>query len=192
MQKHLLKRLRSINLKMTNENFLINALKTTDANQLYQFLVDNNERLSYYFPKTLSSNSSLENTKEYIVLKEKEISEKTNFTFAIREINSEKIAGLIILKKIDWTKSQGEFAYCIGSEFEGKGLTTFAVAEMKKFSFEELELKTLQIIAHKTNLGSVKVALNNDFIWQRTLKNEFTPTNESPLDMELYELSIKN
>lgn len=94
----------------------------------------------------------------------------------------------MILKKIDWDKKQGEFAYCIGSQFEGKGLTSFAVAEMTKFAFDELHLKTLQIMAHKTNLGSIKVALNNGFVWQRTALNEFTPTNESPLDMELYEL----
>lgn len=59
---------------------------------------------------------------------------------------------------------------------------------MAKFAFDELGLKTLQIISHKTNLRSIKVAENNGFVWQRTLLNEFTPTNESPLDMELYEL----
>jgi ribosomal-protein-alanine N-acetyltransferase len=36
-------------------------------------------------------------------------------------------------------------------------------------------------------LGSVKVAQNSSFIWKKTLLNEFTPTNELPLDMELYE-----
>ena len=59
---------------------------------------------------------------------------------------------------------------------------------MTKFAFVELGLETLQIISHKTNLGSIKVAENNGFVWQRTLLNEFTPSNESPLDMELYEL----
>lgn len=169
-------------------NFIINPLNSTDANQLHRFISDNSERLKYYFPVTLSSNETLEQSKEYIEVKNKEIAEKTNFTFAIREKNAEKIAGLIIIKKIDWDKKQGEFAYCIGSQFEGKGVTSFAVAEMTKFAFDDLGLKTLQIIAHKTNLGSVKVALNNGFVWQRTLLNEFTPTNELPLDMELYEL----
>ena len=174
---------------MTTDTFIIDALKLNDTNQLYQFMVDNNERLNYYFPKTLSSNSTLEKTAAYIVLKEKEIQEKTNFTFAIREKESQNIAGLVIIKKIDWVKKQGELAYCIGSKFEEKGITTFAVTTILKYSFDELELKTLQIIAHKTNLGSIKVALNNGFVWQRTLENEFTPTNEAPLDMELYELT---
>ncbi len=174
---------------MIAEDFIIDQLKPTDAHQLYQFMVDNNERLRKFFPLTLSSNDTIEKSIAYIVLKEKEIQEKTNFTFAIREKNSQNIAGLIIIKKIDWTTKQGEFAYCIGAEFEGKGLTTFAVKELSKFAFDELDLKTLQIIAHKTNLGSVKVAEKCGFTWKGILLNEFTPTNEKPLDMELYELA---
>jgi ribosomal-protein-alanine N-acetyltransferase len=174
---------------MTKQNFFINPLNAADANQLYQFIAENKERLHYYFPKTLSENETLEKTKAYIDLKSNEMLQKTNFTFAIRNKNNNEIAGLIIIKKIDWTRSQGEIAYCIGSQFEGKGITSFAVAEITKFALQELNLKTLQIIAHKTNLGSVKVALNNNFIWQKTLQNEFTPTNEAPLDMELYQLT---
>jgi len=172
---------------MTSQKFTINPLNSTDANQLHKFISDNSEHLKYYFPKTLSDNETFEKSIEYIKVKNKEIAERTNFTYAIRN-NDIQIVGLIIIKKIDWDKKQGEFAYCIGSQFEGKGITSFAVAEMTKFAFEELQLKTLQIIAHKMNLGSVKVAVNNGFVWQRTLLNEFTPTNETPLDMELYEL----
>ncbi|WP_169051646.1 GNAT family N-acetyltransferase [Flavobacterium sp. H122] len=170
------------------EYYIIDKLKPIDSNQLHQFMSDNKERLKLFFPVTLEMNSSLEKTEEYISIKNKEIEEKTNFTFAIRDKNNQQIAGLMIIKKIDWDNKQGEFAYCIGSEFEGKGLTSFAVKEMADFAFEDLGLKTLQIIAHKTNLGSVKVAKNNGFVWQKTLINEFTPTNGTPLDMELYEL----
>jgi [ribosomal protein S5]-alanine N-acetyltransferase len=173
---------------MTSSNYIINPLNTNDARQLHQFIIDNSERLKRYFPVTLSSNNTLEKSIEYIAIKNKEIEDRTNFTYAIRDKNNREIAGLMILKKIDWDKKQGEFAYCIGSQFEGKRLTSFAVKEMTKFAFDDLGLKTLQIMAHKTNLGSIKVALNNGFVWQRTALNEFTPTNENPLDMELYEL----
>lgn len=167
-------------------NFIINSLNPEDVFRLHQFIVDNSERLKYYFPVTLSSNSTLEKTKEYITIKNKEILEKSNFTFAIRRKKTKEISGLIIIKKIEWDKKQGEFAYCISSKQEGKGLTTLAVKQMAKFALEELGLKTLQIIVHNTNFGSIKVALNNGFIWQQTLKNEFMPTNELPLDMELF------
>ncbi|MES2747687.1 MAG: GNAT family N-acetyltransferase [Bacteroidota bacterium] len=174
---------------MTTEHFIIDALQPTDANLLYQFLKSNNERLKRYFPKTLSSNETVENAVEYIATKNKEIEEKTNFTFAIRDKNTQAISGLIILKNLDWDKKQGEFAYCIGSGIEGKGITSFAVKKMIHFAFGKLQLKTLQIICHKTNLGSSKVAINNGFVWKKTLPNEFTPTDEKPLDMELYELT---
>ncbi|OAB28522.1 ribosomal-protein-alanine N-acetyltransferase [Flavobacterium fryxellicola] len=171
------------------ENFIIDKLNSTDANQLYQFMVDNTERLKYYFPVTLVNNAKLEKTIAYIATKNKEIEEKTSYTFAIRNKMTTQIAGLIIIKKIDWVNNQGELAYFIGLEQEGNGLTSFAVKEITKFALSELGLKTLQIIAHITNLGSVKVAINNGFIWEKTLLNEFTPTNEAPIDMELYELT---
>lgn len=173
---------------MVSSNYIINLLNTTDAEQLHQFIIDNSERLKRYFPVTLASNNTVEKSVEYITIKYKEIEDRTNFTYAIRDKNNQQIVGLIILKKIDWDKKQGEFAYCIGSQFERQGLTSYAVKEMTKFAFNEVGLKTLQIIAHKTNFGSIKVAENNGFIWQRTLEKEFTPTNEAPLNMELYEL----
>jgi ribosomal-protein-alanine N-acetyltransferase len=173
---------------MVSSNYIINLLNTTDAEQLHQFIIDNSERLKRYFPVTLSSNNTIEKSIEYIAIKNKEIEDRTNFTYAIRDKNNQQIAGLIILKKIDWDKKQGEFAYCIGSQFERQGLTSFAVKEMTKFAFDELGLKTLQIMAHKTNFGSIKVAENNGFVWQKTALNEFTPVDEEPLDMELYEL----
>ena len=170
------------------DSFHIDYLKIKDANQLFEFLVANTERFKRFFPVTIASNSTLEQTKEYISIKNKEIEEKINFTCAIRETKTNKICGLIIIKKIDWNLKQGELAYCIDSKFESKGLTSFAVSEMSKFGIEKLKLKTLQIIAHKSNIGSCKVAMKNGFIWQRTLLDEFTPINELPLDMELYEL----
>lgn len=173
---------------MNAGNYILDKLKPTDVNQLYQFISDNSERLKFFFPVTLEMNSSLEKSAEYIAIKTKEIEGKTNFTFAIRDKNYQEIVGLIIIKKIDWDKKIGEFAYCIGSKLEGKGVTSFAVKEMTSFAFDDLGLKTLQIIAHQTNLGSVKVAENNGYVWQRTLQNEFTPINGTPLDMELYEL----
>ena len=170
-----------------SENYIIDQLKSTDATRLHLFLLDNTARFSKFFPLTLSSNETIEKSVAYIEEKKDEIERKINFTFAIKELDSQKIAGLIIIKKIDWVDRIGELAYCIGIDFEGKGLVKKAVKAISGFAYNELDLKILQIIAHKTNVGSVKVAQNCDFIWKRTLLNEFTPTGESPLDMELYE-----
>lgn len=174
---------------MKKEAFHIVPLKSEDALNLNGLMVSNAERFKKYFPKTLSSNLTFDATESYILDKIDEFQSKSGFTFAIKEKATQNIIGLIIIKKLNWETKQAEFAYCIGSEYEGNGLTSFAVKEISNYAFDILGLITLQIISHKTNLGSVKVAKNCGFIWKRTLSNEFTPTNEAPLDMELYELT---
>ena len=92
---------------MDARNYILDKLKLNDANQLHNFITDNKQRLSFFFPVTLEMNSSLEKTEEYIIIKNKEIEVKSNFTFAIREKDNQKIGGLIIIKKIDWKQMIG-------------------------------------------------------------------------------------
>ena len=125
---------------------------------------------------------------KYIEEKRKENASKSEFTFGIKDISNSKIAGLIIIKEINWDTKQGEFAYCISSEYENKGWMSKAIALTTKYGFEVLGFNKFQIIAHKTNIGSCKVAEKCGFEWKTTLLNEYTPPNETPLDMELYEL----
>ena len=89
---------------------------------------------------------------------------------------------------MDWKIKQGEFAYAVDYNFSGQGLMTKVIKLLSQYAFESLDLKSLQIIAHKENTPSIKVATNNGFIWQKTLEKAFTPNGENPLDMELYEL----
>lgn len=171
------------------KSFHIALLDGKDAKNLNELMVSNAERFKRYFPQTLSSNLTLEDSAHYIDTKTSELESNVCYTFAIKEKATENIAGLIVIKKVDFETRQAELAYGIGAEYEGMGLVTFAVKEISNFAFNELNLNTLQIISHKTNLGSVKVAVKSGFVWQRTLPNEFTPTDELPIDMELYELT---
>ena len=172
----------------STEDFYIERLKPLDALHLNKLLVSNNERLKRYLPKTLAANRTLESTKLYIENKVKSMNSNEEFVFTIKDKINKNIAGLIIVKSLDWNKKQGEFAYCIGQKFEGKGWMSEAIIATSNFAFDNLGLKTLQIIANKNNYSSVKVAKNAGFKWKETLKEEFTPVNEKPLDMELYEL----
>lgn len=168
--------------------FQIVTLESEDAENLHNLMISNSERFKKYLPKTLSDNLTLESSKAYILSKIEESQSKTQYTFGIKDSATKEIAGLIIIKKLNWKTKQGEFAYCLGSKYTGQGLIIKAVKLVSDFAFNTLNLKTLQIISHKSNLSSIKVAENNGFIWQKTLLKEFKPTNELPLDMELYEL----
>jgi ribosomal-protein-alanine N-acetyltransferase len=170
------------------DSFYIDFLKNEDAKSLSEMMLSNSEKFKRYFPITLSKNISLEASQKYIIDKEVECQAKSEFTFAIKESKTNQIAGIIIIKKINWEINQGEFAYCIDSNYENKGWMSVAINAVSKYAFEILGLEKLQIIVHKDNIGSVKVAQKCNFIWQKILLKEYTPPNEFPLDMELYEL----
>lgn len=172
--------------------FWITDLELSDAKSLCNMMTSNSERFQKYFPKTLSQNLTIADSRAYILQKAVENENKIEFTFVIKERVSQIVAGIIILKDLDMTEKVGELAYAMDTKFEGKGWMTLAVKELSKYAFAQLDLKTLKIISHHTNLGSCKIAMKNGYVWQRTLKNEHTPVNESPLDMELYELNAES
>ena len=168
--------------------FEINAVHEGDAWKLCNFMIANTDRLKRYFPKTLEQNLNPTLSQLFIEKMVKQFENRDVFLFTLKHSETRELAGVIYIKELNWDKKQGEFAYCIDYTFKGQGLTSTAIKVLSKYAFNDLELETLQIIAHKNNLASVNVALKNNFKWQNTLKNEFTPTGEQPLDMELYEL----
>ncbi|AUC82823.1 GNAT family N-acetyltransferase [Lacinutrix sp. Bg11-31] len=169
-------------------DFEISPIKETDAWKLCDFMVTNSDRFKRYFPGTLKENLNPTLSQLFVETKVKQFNEKEEFLFTLKHSETRKIAAIIYIKALDWSIKRGEFAYCIDYNFKGKSLISKVVKTLSKHAFTTLELETLQIIAHKDNLPSVNVALNNDFVWQKTLEKEFTPTGEQPLDMELYEL----
>tara|TARA_R110002050_G_scaffold48356_3_gene112551 strand:+ start:123214 stop:123753 length:540 start_codon:yes stop_codon:yes gene_type:complete len=166
----------------------IEAIQENDTWKLCDFLVSNADRFKRYFPQTLAQNSNPTLSRIFVVKKIAEFESKKEFLFTLKEKEQKTIIGLVYLKKIDWNAKRAELAYCIGYQFEGLAITSKTVRYISNWAFDTLGLDTLEIIAHKTNLGSVGVAKKCGFTWRNTLLKEHTPPNEAPLDMELYEL----
>ncbi|WP_456438082.1 GNAT family N-acetyltransferase [Psychroserpens sp.] len=170
------------------DGFVINPIHESDAWKICNFTIANTDRLKRFFPKTLEENLNPTLSQIYVENRVKAFQNKDLFVFTLKQLDTRKVVGLIIIKELDWTIKQGEFAYTIDYNCNGKGVMSKVIEKLSAYAFETLGLERLQIISHKENLPSVKVALNSNFEWQNTLKNEFTPKGEQPLDMELYEL----
>lgn len=168
--------------------FEINPIQSKDAWGICNLVVANEDRFKLYFPKTLEQNLTPSLSELFVKNKVKRFENKEEFLFTLKEQKNNTVAGLIYIKELNWTTKQGEFAYCIGYPYKGKGLTSKAIKTLSDYAFKMLGLKTLQIIVFKTNIGSVKVAENNGFKWIKTLEKAYTPPGHNPLDMELYEL----
>ncbi len=169
------------------ESHTVEAIQEKDAWRICNFMVSNSDRLKRFFPKTLEQNLNPAVSEIFVAEKLRAFQEKQEFLFTLKEKEHRTIIGLLYLKKIDWTKKQGELAYCVGYQHERKGIGTSTIRYISTWAFEEMGLKKLQIITHTSNIASVKLAEKCGFHWQKTLKNKHTPPNEKPLDMELFE-----
>lgn len=171
-----------------SDSILLVPFVSEDAEQLCGMMLVNKLRFEVFFPKTLAQNLSVKASEAFIQKKQKELKNNIEYTFAIKESATHILVGIIILKEIDTTLKKAEVAYAIDQSFGGKGWASKAVAACSDYAFTSLGIKTLQIIVHKTNIASVKVAQKNGYQWIKTLPKEYTPEKKAPLDMELYEL----
>jgi ribosomal-protein-alanine N-acetyltransferase len=169
------------------DTYYIDTIHEKYTWRICDFCAINEERLKRFFSKTLEENLTPDLSKYFVERKIKAFENKAEFLFVMKEKENHTVTGLIYLKALDWQKKQGELAYVIGYQVEGKGYMTEIVNAISNWAFEVLHLKTLQIISHKSNIGSVRVAEKCGFIWQKILLAEHTPPGENPLDMELYE-----
>ncbi|GAB5473362.1 MAG: GNAT family N-acetyltransferase [Maribacter sp.] len=170
------------------EDYYLEAIHEKYAWRLCDFCTINDERLKRYFPQTLEQNLTPDLSKYFVERKVKQFQERNEFLFVLKEKKNHTLIGLIYVKELDWEKKQAELAYAVGYQVAGKGYMTKTVKAISQWALEELQLKTLQIIVHQSNAASIRVAEKSGYTWQKVLIAEHTPTGESPLDMELYEL----
>lgn len=173
---------------MEFDDYYIDAIHEKYAWRLCDFCIVNNKRLKRYFPKTLEQNSTPDLSKYFVEQKIKAFHNKEEFLFVLKEKENHTLIGLIYVKEIDWEKKRAELAYAIGYQAEGKGYMTQTVMAISKWAFQELQLETLEIIVHTSNVASIRVAEKCGYTWQKVLLGEHTPPGEPALDMELYEL----
>ena len=177
-------------LSFQNRNghhFDVFRIQAKDYWSICDLISANEDRLQTYFPETRMANLTPDLSKRFTGQKMKAFEERTQFLFTLKPSESRKIIGLIYIKELNWETKQGEFAYCIDYNYEGQGITSKVVNQLTEYAFENLGLVILQIITHKTNISSVRVAEKCKFTWIKTLSKSFTPPGKDPLDMELYE-----
>ncbi|KAG1652339.1 Uroporphyrinogen decarboxylase [Nymphon striatum] len=81
------------------------------------------ERL-HYKEILIQKNLTPDLSKSFVENKVKEFATKEEFLFVLKDKETHTVVGLIYLKELDWEKKQGELAYAIGYQLEGKGYMT--------------------------------------------------------------------
>ncbi len=158
---------------MTFTNWKIDTIENILAEEFFDLIERNNERLKNNFPITLSHCLSLEKTVDFIEFNKNKQKQKENYFFYVRNLETNNLIGYLGIKKIDYSISKCELFYFIDENFEGKGITSKAVSDTISFCFEALKMNKIFICTSKINFGSQQIALKNGFIQEGILREEF-------------------
>lgn len=82
-----------------------------------------------------------------------------------------RIAGSIGFLYIDWSAKKTEIGYWLGDRFTGKGLATKAVKQFIDHSFNELDLRKVEINVASNNLKSRAIPERLDFTQEGIIRN---------------------
>ncbi len=169
-------------------NYRINSIHEKDAWPLCDFSVVNTDRLKDYFPEIVKGNLNPTLSKFFVAEKIKSFERGEEYLFTIKKIEERVIIGLLYIEDIEADKGQAELSYCVGYQFEGKGIISRATRLISHWAFENIGVNTMRLLIHKENIASQKVAERNQFVWKKTLPKEYKLHNGELADMELFEL----
>ena len=144
-----------INNILTTKELQLRLITYSDLDAIHQLhILPETDRYN-----TLGIPDNLEETKSVIDLwiKDNELEEVINYTFAIETKSSEKFLGLIGLKLGRRIYKNAEVWYKIHPEFWGKGIATNSLNRILDFGFNKLKLHRIEAGCAVDNVASTKV-----------------------------------
>ncbi|MFT5166467.1 MAG: ribosomal-protein-serine acetyltransferase [Saprospiraceae bacterium] len=168
------------------ENFTIKEFDTRQGALLFKLIDENRSRLEDFFPVTVAATRTLANTLDYCRLMEQRRKNKSYFPFIIIDQKDNSYVGFIDIKNIEWKVPKAEVGYFIDQQYEGQGVISKALSFVLKHVVEKYGIKKMLSRASTQNLGSMKVALNNGFELEGTIRSDFKTANGEIVDLNYY------
>jgi len=141
--------------------YKIRSLIEIDAQLIYEYLQDF-EIVKYL--ATVPSPYLLENAVSFIEFANHKENEKSEFHFAIADLTTNEMLGLIGVKEIDYLNGTCELGYWLGKKHQNKGIITKAIKKLSQFCFYDLDIKLIKAIVFESNEASKKVLKKCGFV----------------------------
>lgn len=150
------------------ENYLAVLEPRHSKELLYQLIDSSRENIGRWltFP-TITNN--VEDSLTFIEKSLRRLSENNGYWAGIWHKGT--IAGSIGFLYMDWKARKTEIGYWLGDEYIGKGLATKAAKLLINHSFEELDLKKVEINVASGNLKSKAIPERLGFTAKGTIRN---------------------
>ncbi|WP_249872641.1 GNAT family N-acetyltransferase [Oceanobacillus saliphilus] len=146
----------------------LSILEPRHAKELYQVIDRSRENLGKWlsFPE---KTNKVEDSVAFIEKSLIRLSENNGYWAGIWHNGS--IAGSIGFLYIDWIARKTEIGYWLGDSFTGKGLVTKAVKQFIDHSFNDLDLRKVEINVASKNLKSRVIPERFGFTQEGTIRN---------------------
>ena len=173
-------------MRITFENYIIEPLEITDAKAFFELIINNKKRLETFFAGTVGSTKTLSDTENYCQEMMMNREQKSYFPYIIKSIDTKEFIGLVDVKNIDWQIPKAELGYFIDSNFEGKGVVTKSVHHVIQYLINEFQFQKLFCRVNAENLGSIQIALKNDFELEGTIRRDYRTSSGEVVDLNYY------
>lgn len=153
-----------------NEKLSLKERQTEDAQELFDLVDKNRERLRVYMP-WIDSTLSVKDTEEYIlknIEKHKEVGNVYDFGICYEN----KWIGNMGYHDVSKSNQKACIGYWLDEDFEGRGIMTECVKALIKYGFKELNLNRVEIGCDVNNSKSRAIPERLGFKLEGTLRQD--------------------
>lgn len=157
------------------ERLILRKFEYSDGETMLKYWIADEKIQSLYSEPVYSTKEAVkELLDKYIGSYEK----SDYYRWAIIEKNSGECIGQIAYFLVDNKNHFAEIEYCIGSDFQCKGLATEATKAVIRYGFEKINLHKIQICTKTINVPSKRVIEKCGFTYEGTLRDYFYMNGE--------------
>lgn len=152
------------------ERLILRRFEYSDNEAMRKYWISDEKIQSMYSEPVYQTEEEVRKLLDkYIASYEKE----DYYRWAVLNRESQECIGQIAYFLVDSKNHFAEIEYCIGSDFQCKGLATEATKAVIAFGFEKMNLHKVQICTKTINIPSKRVIEKCGFTYEGTLRDYF-------------------
>lgn len=168
------------------DHFHITILKPEETKPFFNLIDVNRASLEDFFAGTVSKTKTFQDTLNYCSEIQNRIVERSYFPYLISDTFNDRFVGLVDVKNIDWKVPKAELGYFIDSQYSGQGITSKALGLVIDHLIETYQFKKLLCRIGSQNTASRKVAENNGFTLEGTIRKDYRTTKGDIIDLDYF------
>lgn len=165
----------------------LRAIQERDVNEV--FLLRSDKELMKYIPRPIAND--IDDAIEHIKMVSSIIAKNEGLNWAITELNSNLMIGIIGFYRLRPENFRGEIGYMILREYQNKGYISEAIAKTLDYAFNNIGFNSIEAVIDPENIASERVLIKNGFRKEGHFReNEFW--NGKFLDSVVYSILKKD